>query len=235
MPNTDRARSIDLENPFAPLTGLCELVMVRHGEQLLTRDTAVGQSVDPPLSELGRRQALAVGERLAHTHLDAIYSSPLRRARDTADAIGGHHGLTPTIVPELHEIEIWSNLDKDVSVRDALPPERVAEIFRDHVRTKKFSAFPDAEDRDLFRKRVGEALHEIINRHLGQRVAVVCHSGVINAFLATILATDQDVPVRIHHTSINVFRGADTRRAVQSINDFRHVLPFQDSVGPYNL
>src|SRR5882757_7483804 len=47
------APTIALENPFAPLTGLCELVLVRHGEQVLTREAAVADWLDPPLSELG--------------------------------------------------------------------------------------------------------------------------------------------------------------------------------------
>jgi probable phosphoglycerate mutase len=232
---SSRVRSIDLENPFAPLVGMCEFLMVRHGEQVLTRETSVDRSLDPPLSELGQRQVQAVAARLRETHIDAIYSSPLRRAFDTGAAIGGYHGITPQRVEALQEFHPWLGLQADRSVHDILPPGEVKGIFRDLVRTKRYDAFPYGEDRHEFRRRINLALSEIIDRHPGQRVVVTCHSGVINALLAWTVQTDQDMPVRVHHTSISVFRGADTRRAVISVNDYTHVLPFQTAVDPFNL
>jgi 2,3-bisphosphoglycerate-dependent phosphoglycerate mutase len=233
--DTAPAPTIALENPFAPLTGLCELVLVRHGEQVLDRETSVSASVDPPLSELGERQAAAVGQRLAAVHVDAIYSSPLRRAFQTGAAIGRFHGIEPVPVDDLQEINPWVGLDPTRSFHDLLGRDTVREIFREHIRTKRFDAFPYSEDRVAFRKRVNTALAGIIDAHLGQRVVVTCHSGVINAFLAEIVQTEQDLPVRVHHTSISVFRGADVRRAVLSVNDYAHVLPLQDAVNPFNL
>ena len=235
MTDANSAPTIALENPFAPLTGLCELVMVRHGEQLLTRETSVSDGIDPPLSELGERQAAAVAQRLSGAEFDAIYSSPLRRAFQTGELIGKFHGLTPIPVDELQEINPWVGLDPDRSFHDALPREQIREIFREHVRTKRFDAFPYTEDPVAFRKRVNTALAGIIDAHLGQRVIVTCHSGVINAFLAAIVETDQDLPIRVHHTSISVFRGADVRRGVISVNDYAHVLPLQDAVNSFNL
>jgi probable phosphoglycerate mutase len=235
VPNASPVATIALENPFAPLDGMCELVLVRHGEQFLTRDTPIGLAIDPPLSELGERQVEAVGRRLADTKIDAIYTSPLRRARQTGESIGSHHGLTPTPLDELHEFHPWLELEADRPVHEILPREQIRSIFREHIRTKKFDAFPYAEDRHEFRKRIATVLGVLIDRHPGQRIVVTCHSGVINAFLASVVETDQDVPVRVHHTSISVFRGADTRRAVISINDYAHVLPFQDAVNPLNL
>ncbi|MGY1815314.1 histidine phosphatase family protein [Blastococcus sp. SYSU D00820] len=235
MPPVTRARTIDLENPFAPLDGMCELLLVRHGEQLLSGDTTVYEAIDPPLSPLGERQVEAVGRRLAGTPIAAVYSSPLHRAFATGRAIGGHHGLEPVPMPELHEYHPWAALPDDRPVREVLPAEQLSAIFREHARTKSFAAFPHGEDRQAFRKRVTTALGELVDRHLGERIVVTCHSGVVNAFLASVVDTDQDVPVRVHHTSISVFRGADTRRAVISVNDFAHVLPFQDAVGTYNI
>jgi probable phosphoglycerate mutase len=229
------APTIALENPFAPLTGLCELVLVRHGEQVLTRDTPVSETIDPPLSELGERQAAAVAQRLSSMAIDAIYSSPLRRAFQTGELIGKFHGITPTPVNELQEINPWVGIDPTRSFHELLGKDRVREIFREHIRTKRFDAFPYTEDRTAFRKRINTALGAIIDAHHGRRVVVTCHSGVINAFLAEIVQTDQDLPVRVHHTSISVFRGADVRRGVISVNDYAHVLPLQDAVNPFNL
>jgi 2,3-bisphosphoglycerate-dependent phosphoglycerate mutase len=237
VPDTTTAPvpTIRLENPFAPLTGLCELVLVRHGEQQLSRDTSVDDAVDAPLSELGLRQVEAVGKRLAETEIHAVYSSPLVRAFQTGEAIGSHHGLVPHAVEALREFHPWQQLDAGRSIHDLLSADEVRAIFREHVRTKRFDAFPYSEDRDAFRARINAALGDIIDRHLGERVVVTCHGGVINAFLAAVVGTDQDLPVRVHHTSVSVFRGADTRRSVISVNDFAHVLDLQDSVNPFNL
>ena len=234
MTQTTSARTIQLENPFAPLDGLCELLLVRHGEQVLTIDQSVDDAVDPPLSELGLRQVEAVGQRLADREIHAIYSSPLARALQTGESIGKHHGIVPTPLDELREFHPWASFE-GTSFRETLGAEEVKRIFRDHLRTKSFAPFPYAEDRDRFRARINGVVAGIVDRHPGERVVITCHSGVINAVLASVLETDQDMPVRVHHTSISVFRGADTRRAVVSVNDFAHVLDLQDAVNPFNL
>lgn len=235
MLNQSRARSIDLDNPFAPLTGLCELVLVRHGEQQLSKELSAGETVDPPLSELGERQVEAVAQRLATTRVDAVYSSPLRRALRTGSEIADQHGLVPLVREELTEYEPWQNFPADQSPFEVLPHDEIAGIFREHIRTRRYEAFPYAEDPIAFRTRILGQIAAIVDDHPGERVVVTCHGGVINAVLSDALGSGFDMPVRVHHTSISVLRGADTRRAVQSINDFSHVLPFQTHVGAMNL
>ncbi|SNS87490.1 histidine phosphatase family protein [Rhodococcoides kyotonense] len=234
MLSQPRARSIDLDNPFAPLTGLCELVLVRHGEQKLTKGLSVGETVDPPLSELGERQVRAVATRLATARVDAVYSSPLRRALRTGTAIAERHALTPVVRQGLTEYEPWQRFPEDRSPFEVLPHDEIATIFRDHIRTRRYDAFPYAEDADAFRSRVLGEIASIVDSHLGERVVVTCHGGVINAVLADALGSGLDMPVRVHHTSLSVVRGADSRRAVQSINDFSHVLDFQTHVEAMN-
>src|SRR3954453_3720123 len=170
------ARTIQLENPFAALTGLCELLLVRHGEQVLTSDQSVAVALDPPLSELGLRQVDAVGKRLAGREIHAIYSSPLARALQTGEGIGQHHGLAPTPLDELREFHPWAGFDAGRNFRDVLSPEEVRRIFREHLRTKSFSPFPYAENRDAFRARINDTLGDIAGRHVGERVVVACHS-----------------------------------------------------------
>ncbi len=230
-----RARSIDLDNPFAPLTGICELILVRHGEQVLSRELSARETVDPPLSELGERQAEAVANRLARTRVDAVYSSPLRRALRTGTLIASKHGLEPVVRDELSEYEPWQKFPADQSPFEVLPHEEVAAMFRDHIRTRRYGVFTYAEDGAEFHARVLRQISSIVDAHLGRRVVISCHGGVINAVLADALGSAFDMPVRVHHTSLSVVRGADTRRAVQSVNDFTHVLDFQSHVGAMNL
>ena len=74
-----------------------------------------------------------------------------------------------------------------------------------------------------FRSRVTGAIREIAAANLGRRVVVACHAGVINHFLADVLASSVEELLPLHHTSITTVRMADTRHAVLTVNDYAHV------------
>ena len=228
-------RSIDLGNPFLEsLDGVCEFLLVRHGEQEFDPAATLRHNVDAPLSELGDRQALAVGERLAAVTVDAVYASPLQRAFTTGQAIAGHHGLYVHPTPALAEIELWAGLDQDRSLLDNLGPEELTSIYRAAGASRRWDAYPYSEDPAGFRTRVRAAFDTIAAAHEGERVVVACHGGVINAFLAGIFGSPHDTVVTVHHTSISMVRAAGERRAVVTVNDFAHVLPFQTERDPLN-
>lgn len=231
-----RIRSVDLENPFHPsLDGMCEVLLVRHGEQEYTESISMGDALDAPLSDLGRRQAAAVGRRLADTDIHAVYSSTLQRARDTGAAIGAHHDLVPTEHHDLREIDLWRDFPQDKALLDVYSEQELVAIFRAGHRTRRWDAYPHAEPAAEFQGRVLATIDEIIASHHDERVVVACHGGVINAVLAHVLQSTIDNLVKVHHTSISVVRGADDRRVAISVNDFAHVLPIQDAVNPLNL
>lgn len=217
------------------LTGMCEILLVRHGEQALSGSLTTAESHDPPLSDLGRSQAAALGDRLRGVEFAAVYTSPLHRAVQTAEAVSQSHGKQPIVLPALAEFDPWARLDPDRSIHEQLPKEEIAAIFREHSRSRRWDAFVYSEDLEAFRGRVVQSLEGLLGHHVGERIVVVCHSGVINTYLSYLLKSELDLLVRVHHTSISVVRGADERRAVIAINDFDHVLPFQSSVNDSNL
>ncbi|GMV86735.1 MAG: phosphoglycerate mutase [Dehalococcoidia bacterium] len=230
-----RVRTIDLENPFAEsFEGMCEVLLVRHGEQQFFDNIPLGQAYDAPLSALGQRQAQAVGERLAPARIGRVYSSDMRRAHDTANEIARHHGLTPVVMPGLREIDLWQRAPQEKGLLDIYSREQLADIYREVTRTRKHTAYPYCEDVDAFRERVFRAMDCIIDESIGMRVVVACHSGVINAILSSVLGSVFDHLVSVHHTSITVMRAADTRRFLLTINDYSHVMPFQKSRGDMN-
>ncbi len=93
-----RVRTIDLENPFPEsLEGMCELLLLRHGEQQMRRNIPLGEALDAPLSDLGQRQAVDVGERLSKVDIKTVHASPLTRAHDTGIQIARHRNLEPVI------------------------------------------------------------------------------------------------------------------------------------------
>jgi probable phosphoglycerate mutase len=230
-----RVRTIDLENPFVEsFEGMCEVLLVRHGEQQFFDNIPLGQAYDAPLSALGQRQAQAVGERLAPARIGRVYCSDMRRAHDTAKEIARHHGLTPVVMPDLREIDLWQRAPQDKGLLDIYSREQLADIYREVTRTRKHTAYPYCEDVDAFRERVFRAMDCIIDESIGMRVVVACHGGVINAILSSVLGSVFDHLVSVHHTSITVMRAADTRRFLLTINDYSHVMPFQKSRGDLN-
>ena len=230
-----RVRWIDLEDPFAAtFDGMCELLLVRHGEQQFRENIPLGEAYDAPLSELGRRQAEAIGNRLAPARVGRVYCSPLQRAYDTAYQVARHHDLAPIVRDDLREIDLWQNAPQDKGLLDLYSREEITAIYREVNRTRRHESYPHTEDADAFKTRITAGIDAIIGESTGMRVVVACHGGVINAYLSHLFKSSYDSLVPVHHTSITVVRGADTRRAVLTINDYSHVMSFQDSRGSLN-
>ncbi len=230
-----RVRKIDLENPFVEsFEGMCEILLVRHGEQQFRDNIPLGEALDAPLSELGRRQAEAVGERLKPARIGAVYCSPMVRAHDTAKAIARHHALEPVIRPDLTEIDLWQRAPQDKGLLDIYSKEELIGIYREISETRSHAAYPHVEDVEAFKARVVSAIDAIAAENEGQRVVVACHGGVINAYLAHLFQSAYDHLVSVHHTSITVVRAADVRREVLTINDYAHVMAFQSARGDLN-
>lgn len=230
-----RVRSVDLGSSFlARLDGACEVLLVRHGEQELVANMTLGDAVDAPLSEMGRRQAAAIGTRMASVDIDAVYSSPLQRARDTAVAIAGPHGLEVTEVDDLAEIHLWRDAPQDKAMLEIIDRDELRKILQIANRTQRWDAYPHAEPRDAFRTRIVGAIDAIMQRHVGERVVVACHGGVINGYIAHAVHSSLDTPCTLHHTSITTVRSMDDMRRVVQVNDHAHVLAFQSELNPIN-
>ena len=146
------------------------LLIVRHGQ----RDSSRLRRIDlnPPLSALGRRQADAVADALrVGPDLHAVYSSPLARARETATVIAGALGLETSVDDRLAEFQV----DLDVETSPPGMPDLLA-WHPDH-------AGADGVTLAEFAQRVADFHDEVVQRHPGQRVAIVSHAGTIEATL----------------------------------------------------
>ncbi len=196
-----------------------EVLLVRHGR---SADVVPGspESVDPPLHDIGVLQAGALARRLALKPLDAIYSSHLRRAVQTAEALHEGRDLPRRERGDLREVDLGDWEGGEFRRRSAAAdPEWLA--FADAGR---WELIPGAErDVDL-RARVTGAVNEIAATHAGGSVAVVCHGGVINAVLADLLGLARSTFTVIENTSITVLRyRADGRAVVLTLNDTHHL------------
>jgi broad specificity phosphatase PhoE len=161
------------------------VILARHGESDWNLAGRWQGHSDRPLTERGRNQAEALARRLAETPLDAVYSSDLARARDTAAVVAAAQGLAVEAVAELREVDVgsWSGLTRD----------EAAERFPDGYRRWLERQGPGWEDGETYEQmggRVIAALHGIARRHPGGRVLVVSHGGSLRAVLAAAAGVD---------------------------------------------
>lgn len=218
------------------LTGapeVTELLLIRHGQQQLKTDGTIADLVDPPLSEQGRQQASLLGERLSTLHLDAVFTSPLRRAKETADAIARYQRMEPEIIDDLHEIMVFRDVPRDQSVADFLGRDLLEAVRRRMLQERVWDVYPHSESSYEFRKRTVNAIEAIVARNLGERVAVVCHGGVINSYMAHIVGSPYDMFYRPGHTSINVAAAGGGRRVLRVLNDVHHLYTAEGDFASY--
>ncbi len=187
-----------------------QLVLVRHGLPLRVEQER-GRA-DPPLAELGHLQARQVGARLALERIDAIYSSPLRRAVETAEPLAQALSLRPIIRDDIAEF--------DRHASQYIPMEQLK--VEDYAAWKAFVDGSYGEDVDMqaFSARVADCLEDIIQAHRGERVAVFCHGGVVNVWAANVLGMPVRLFVNVDYASISRFMCASTgERNLLSLNE----------------
>ncbi len=197
------------------------LILVRHGQQDWPdpENSTNGDWIDPPLSDLGLKQAQAVGDYLADEPVSAVYSSNLSRAHNTALPIAGHHDLDVEVVEQLAEFHFYGQLPLDSRPRDILGPKILEGARERFAQTRRWDSFPESESSLDFRRRVGYAVEAAVTSHPGETIVVACHGGVINAYLAELLGLGVDMFFRASHASVHRVRFADGRRVIESLNE----------------
>ena len=187
---------------------------MRHA--LPVRRENVDGPADPELSEAGRAQAVHFAEYLHLEHFDAIYSSPLKRAVQTAEPLAALKGLPIYLVPGVAEFDQHSN--------EYIPVEELKAANDPRWREMMDGGWDSEEDRDEFHDRVITSLNQIISDHPGGRVVVTCHGGVINEFLAHVLGLADRQFFYPNYTSIHrVAASSKGHRSILSVNESGHL------------
>jgi broad specificity phosphatase PhoE len=180
-----------------------ELLLVRHARPV--RHDPVEGRADPALSREGWDQARRLARWLVEP-VAAIYTSPARRARETAEPLAERVGIEPVIEDGLSEF------DRDAS--SYVPVEDLASTDERWLALARGEFYEDV-DPVVFRKRVVETVEAIIERHPGETVVAVCHGGVINGYAGHILRVKTSLWFAPHYTSVS--RIAASRRGARSI------------------
>ena len=190
-----------------------DVYLARHGQSDWNAEGRWQGNADRPLTELGRQQAEDLAERLAGVPLDAVYSSDLRRARETAERVAARQGLEVRTRTELREVDVgsWSGLSR---------PE-VEERFPDAFARWRDGGhgWDDGETYDSMTNRVVAAVLEIAAAHPDGAVLVVAHGGPIRALHAVALGLDIAEHRRLKPVAVNAelsrLSVADGRVAVE--------------------
>ena len=154
------------------------IVLVRHGETDCNRDNRFQGHADPPLNDVGRAQARALAAELRGERFAALYTSPLRRASETAAILGTELGLEPQAEASLMEVDVgsWSGLTRgDVEAR--FPDGFARWLEYGH-------GWEDGETYEKLGERVVAGLSSFGARHQHETVVAVTHGGPIRSALA---------------------------------------------------
>lgn len=168
------------------------LLLVRHGQTDWNLRGLLQGQTDEPLDELGREQARRLGRRLAGAGLDALHSSDLSRAAETAALIGEATQLAPQLSA------VW----REMFLGDAEGQSR-ARALGDHADMASAAALSEgplargAETWEQVRSRVLAALAELLADHAGQRLALVGHGGSLKVLLAHLLGLERAMVPRL--------------------------------------
>jgi 2,3-bisphosphoglycerate-dependent phosphoglycerate mutase len=209
---------------------MTRFIVVRHGETEWNVAARVQGHMDSALTPAGLAQAEAIAARLAGERFDALVSSDLGRAMQTAAAIARRCGHEVTSDPRLRERHFGvaeGFLYAELELRWPQVFSKVGQIDPDFE-------IPGGESRRQFQDRVRHAFEALARAHAGRRVAVVCHGGVLAALYRVI----HDIPVGAVHripianAAYNAVAFAADAWTLEAWDDVAHlpdVVPFVES------
>jgi len=200
------------------------LYLVRHGatDANLQRPYVLqGRGMDLPLNDRGRRQAECVRKLFERTAIAAIYSSPLRRAFETAQAIAEPHRLDVATIDALIECDVgrWEGMAWD-QIRAEFPRE-----YEDFQRDQSQFPYLGGETYRDVSLRALPVLTDLLERHAGRSVVAVAHNVVIRACVATLLGIPlvRAKDVNQGNGSVNVLRWENGRTDLVTLNSVFHI------------
>ncbi len=200
---------------------MVELILVRHGQTTWNTAEIFRGRADVPLDETGVRQAELLGDYLSTEKLDFVYSSPLKRAVATAQAIARPQGLEVNAVENLTDFDYgeWQGLPH-AEVR-----ERYPELYRDWQDTPEQVRIPGGESLAEVRARAMPFLEDTVMRCGEGRICFVSHRVVAKVLICALLGLDDSHfwNIRLDTAAITRFEAGDGRLVLTAHNDTSHL------------
>lgn len=194
-----------------------EVVLVRHALPVRVDAVPGGGPADPGLAERGHAQAQRVLSALDGDDVAALYTSPARRAAESAAPLERALGLTAVVEPGLAEFDSADGSYVPVEELQAAGDPRWELL-------KRGDLYSAGVDPVAFRARVVAAVTAIAARHPGGRAVLFTHAGAVNAAAGAVLGQERAIWMAPAYCSLTRLAFArDGRRGVVSLNETGHV------------
>jgi len=196
---------------------LGQIIFLRHGQaKNNTERILAGRTEGVPLTDTGIKQSEHTAQLLEHMNISTIYSSPIERAKHTAEIVGKHNSLDVTIDDRLNEL--------DMGKFTGMPYD---EIFKSHgnvfmkfyngeleIAHNGVETFPDVK------KRILGMVDHVIEKHSDENILFVTHMDPIKAMLSTVvdLSPTNLYELIIANASLNIFREKDRKFSLSGLN-----------------
>lgn len=208
-----------------PCPDACLMLLIRHGATAFNLEQPPrlqGCESDGPLSQTGKQQAQRTSQLLQDHPIAAIYSSPLLRAKQTAQVIAADHDLDIQCVEPLREVNVgswggrkWNEIERDEPV-----------AYRRFMSDSAKHGYVGGENLSQLAARVVPAMEEILASNLGRCIVVVAHSVVNRTYLAHLLG----IPIgRAHRVTydncgVSIIQYRSGKTKLKAINSTFHLL-----------
>jgi broad specificity phosphatase PhoE len=196
------------------------LILIRHGETNWTSRGKFQGATDIGLNEKGRRQCRLLALSLRGQRIDAVYSSDLKRAAETAREIASYHGLPVWTDSDLREMN-YGVLEELTSVE---LKEKYPDILSEWLNNPEKVRIPDGESIRQVQKRAFRAIQKIYKKYYSRTVVVVSHNITIKILLCRFTGRNfsEFLTLKLHPSSKSVVVSND-RPEVKVLNDVTHL------------
>lgn len=205
---------------------MTEIILARHGETEWNVAEVFRGRIDVELNEAGKKQAELLAEHLSDLKIDAIYSSPPKRAIKTAEMIAGYHKLDVGVAPGL--------IDFDYGEWQGLPHQEVKdkykELYTEWIKNPHQAKMPAGESLAEVRERTVSVVDNIIAKHEGT-VVLVSHRVVNKVLICALLGLDNSHfwNIRLDTCGITTFAYENEQFVLTKHNDTSYLKPLQQA------
>jgi len=170
------------------------IILARHGECRGNREGLFRGRSDFPLNELGISQAKELAKELQQFKPDKIFTSPLSRAKQTADIIGQISNKEVEVRPDMNNIELgpWEGKSKDYIA------QQYPEEWKTWINEPEELKIPGMEPLEQLKLRVREDLDSLIEQYYGKNIVIVSHRAVLKPLIASCLGIRKPYFWRVH-------------------------------------